>query len=115
MAFPPAGPSLGAPMMPGIPGAMGEAPMVMTPQFDDKRFLDLFDRYKRESTEHRWIWEREWLRDLYYVANRQWITYHPTRREWVDKRLHKWIPRPVTNKMAEVLQAIRTNLIAIEL
>ena len=81
----------------------------------DARLLDLFNILKRESTEYRWIWEREWLRDLFYVANRQWITFHPTRREWVDKRLQRWIPRPVTNKMAEVTQAIRTNLGAVNL
>jgi DNA-directed RNA polymerase subunit RPC12/RpoP len=75
----------------------------------------MFDKLKREAMEYRWIWEREWLRDLYYVANRQWITFHPTRREWVDKRLQKWVPRPVTNKMAETLQSIRTNLGAINL
>lgn len=85
------------------------------PQFNERYLLDTFDKFKRESTEYRWVWEREWLRDLYYVANRQWITFHPTRREWVDKRLQKWVPRPVTNKMAEILQAIRTNLGAINL
>lgn len=86
-----------------------------TNPFDEAKLLALFDGFKRESTEYRWVWEREWLRDLFYVANRQWIFFHPTRREWVDKRLQKWIPRPVTNKMAEVLQAIRTNLGAINL
>lgn len=93
-------------------GAMGIAP---PNPFDPKKLLDLFDKLKRESFENRWVWEREWLRDLFYISNRQWITYHPTRREWVDKRLHKWIPRPVTNKMAEILQSIRTNLAAIDL
>lgn len=83
--------------------------------YDEARLLAMFDKLKRESMEYRWVWEREWLRDLYYVANRQWIFFHPARREWVDKRLQKWVPRPVTNKMAEVLQAIRTNLGAINL
>ena len=92
-----------------------EAPMIMAPQYNDKYLLDMFDRYRRESTEYRWIWEREWLRDLYYVANRQWITYHPTRREWVDKRLQKWIPKPITPKVAETLSTIRTNMAAINL
>src|SRR3970040_1570990 len=82
-------------------GADPEAPtpVGMTPPnpYDETRLLDLFDKLKRESMEYRWIWEREWLRDLYYVSNRQWITFHPTRREWVDKRLPKWIPKPVTN------------------
>lgn len=83
--------------------------------YDPAKLLDMFNTLKRESTEYRWIWEREWLRDLFYVLNRQWITFHPTRREWVDKRLQKWVPRPVTNKMAETLQSIRTNLAAINL
>jgi hypothetical protein len=92
-----------------VPGLMQDNP------FDESKLLALFDVLKRESIEYRWIWEREWLRDLFYVANRQWIFYHPTRREWVDKRLQKWIPRPVTNKMAETVQAIRSNLQAINL
>ncbi len=87
----------------------------LNPYADDVKLLEMFNVLKRESTEYRWIWEREWLRDLFYVMNRQWITFHPTRREWVDKRLQKWVPRPVTNKMAETLQAIRTNLGAIDL
>jgi hypothetical protein len=85
------------------------------PQYNPQRLLEMFKELKKEATEYRWIWEREWLRDLYYISNRQWIYFHPTRREWVDKRLQKWIPRPVTNKMAETLQAIRTNLGAINL
>lgn len=91
------------------------APLAPPNPYDEQRLLTMFDALKRESIEYRWIWEREWLRDLFYVANRQWIYFHPTRREWVDKRLQKWIPRPVTNKMAEILQAIRTNLAAISL
>lgn len=113
--------SVGA--QPGLPpGGINPDPMAATPlapagpNYDPDYLLEtVFKPRKTESTEYRWIWEREWLRDLFYVANRQWITFHPTRREWVDKRLQKWIPRPVTNKMAETLQAIRTNLGAIEL
>jgi len=86
-----------------------------SPYQNEARLIDLFNQLKRESTEYRWIWEREWLRDLFYVANRQWISFHPSRREWVDKRLQKWVPRPVTNKIAEILQAIRTTLISVNL
>lgn len=85
------------------------------PYQNKARLLEIFNTFKKEAMEYRWVWEREWLRDLYYIGNRQWIFYHPTRREWVDKRLQKWVPRPVTNKMAETLQAIRTNLAAINL
>lgn len=83
--------------------------------FEDKRLLELWDKIKKECLENRWIFERDWQKENHYVNNRQWITYHPTRREWVDKRLQKWIPRPVTNKIAETVQSIRTNLSAINL
>lgn len=83
--------------------------------FDEQKLLVLFERLKKEATEYRWIWEREWLRDLYYAIGRQWIFFSPTRREWVDKRLAKWVPRPVTNKMAEVIQTIRSNFASINL
>ncbi len=85
------------------------------PYASKERVLELFNKFKAESLDQRWVLEHDWLRDLNYVSGRQWIIYHPSRREWVDKKLHNWIPRPVTNKMAETVQAIRTNLIAINL
>ena len=91
------------------------APLPLDPFADDVTLLALFDRLKREAMDSRWVWEREWIRDLYYVLGRQWITFSATRREWIDKRLAKWIPRPVTNKMEEVVQTIRANLGAIKL
>lgn len=93
----------------------GLVPQAVDIYADDKALLDIFNRVKRECMEYRWVWEREWQRDLFYINNRQWITYHTTKREWVDKRLHKWVPRPVTNKMAETLTAIRTTFAAIDL
>jgi hypothetical protein len=96
------------------PAGPGQPP-AQQPIYDDARILELFDTLKRESMDYRWVFEKEWLRDQNYVGNRQWITYHPSRREWIDKRLHKWIPRPVTNKMAEIVQSIRTNFGAINL
>ena len=41
------------------------APTIIAPQDDNAKLLDMFDNFKRESMEYRWIWEREWLRDLY--------------------------------------------------
>lgn len=123
MAFPPQGlspntmvpPQTGSLSATGMsPDAVGN-PLAPPDPFDPDKLLALFETLKKEAMEYRWVWEREWLRDLFYVANRQWIYFHPTRREWVDKKLQKWIPRPVTNKMAETLQSIRTTLAAVNL
>ena len=83
--------------------------------YDPVKLLELFNKIKAESMDYRWVWERDWQRNLHYVSGRQWITYTPTSREWQDKRLHKWIPRPVTNKMAETVQAIRTTFGSVNL
>ena len=100
----------------GSPNApLQTSPELLIPQYNEAKLLEMFERYKKESFDYRWIWEREWLRDIYYTINRQWIYYHPVRREWVDKRLQKSVPRIVTNKMAEVLQAIRATFSSINL
>src|SRR3990167_8012271 len=83
--------------------------------FEEQKLLAIFERCKKESFSSRWVWEREWLRDIFYTTNRQWIYWHPTRREWVDKRLNKNVPRPVTNKMAETVQSLRATFGSIEL
>lgn len=83
--------------------------------FDIPTILKLHEKLKKEAFSYRWVWEREWMRDIYYVTNRQWIYYHPTRREWIDKRLAKNVPRPVTNKLAEIVQALRASFGSIDL
>ena len=90
-------------------------PLAAPDPYNPTQLLELFKRLKKESMDDRWNLEMEATRDLNYVGGRQWIVYNSSKRGWVDKRLQKWVPRPVTNKMAETLQAIRTNLAAISL
>ncbi len=81
----------------------------------DQELKQLFDRLRREAFDQRWIFERQWLRNIYYILGRQWIFYNTKRGEWQDKRLAKWIPRPVTNKCKEIEQAIRAMFTAIQI
>ena len=60
--------------------------------------IDFFmakDRYTR------WIFEREWFRNVLYYLGRQWIIYDVTNRRWRPKTLPIWFPQPYTNKFAE--------------
>ena len=91
------------------------APDIVVPKYNERHLLDIFEKKKKECFEYRWVWEREWLRDIYYTIGRQWITYNPSRREWVDKRLQKNVPRPTTPKVSEVLQSLRSSFGAVEL
>ena len=106
-----------------VPEAVGYVPSVPAaapppppdPYSNHQRLLEIFNDAKQKCFDSRWVWEREWLRDIYYTIGRQWIHYHPARREWVNKRLRSNTPRPVTNKCAEIIQALRASFGAIAL
>jgi len=81
----------------------------------DEEALKLFKQCKKESFDNRWIWERGWMRNIHYVNNRHWIEYIRHTNEWRDVRLAKWFPKPVTNKMAEGVQALRAMFAAVNI
>lgn len=73
-----------------------------------------YTEIRRASLDGRETIEKGWLQKLFYVAGRQWIYYNP-RSGWQDKRLAKWVPRPVTNICSETIDTIRSMLSAIDL
>jgi hypothetical protein len=77
--------------------------------FTDQQLLDMWKRWKKESFDQRWIFERQWMRNVWYILNRQWIYFDSKRGQWQDKRLAKWIPRPVTNILKDGVDAVRAN------
>ncbi len=50
--------------------------------------------------------EQGWWRVIQYFLNRQWIYWDPSSRTFSDKRLAKWVPKPVTNKIRETFDSI---------
>ena len=82
---------------------------------DRQALLKLFKDSKQDGQSLRWAFERQWWRDILYVLGRQWIFFDSKRNEWRDKRLKKWVPKPVTNKMREVQNTIRSLFAAVEL
>ena len=96
------------------PGAGVEPPVENTPEYSDEELLELWNDIRKECMDTRRAFEIQWRRNLYYVVNRQWIEYIHG-RGWRDKRIAPWIPRPVTNKCKETIQAIRAIFTAIRL
>src|SRR5258706_1781666 len=85
------------------------------PTFTDEELLDLWKDIRTESLQNRFMFERQWQRNIWYVLGRQWIEYLSRYDGWRDKRIAHWIPRPVTNKCKETLQAIRAMFTSIQL
>lgn len=81
----------------------------------DAEMLALFKEAKKRAFDHRWQFERVWMRNIHYVNNRQWITYMRRSNEWVDVKLAKWIPKPVINKIGEGVQALRAMFASVNI
>ncbi len=82
---------------------------------DDESLKRLAKDCKKEAFDKRWVWERTWMRNIHYVANRHWITYVRQQNQWVDVKLAKWIPKPVVNMLADGVQALRAMFENVEL
>lgn len=73
----------------------------------------IFDTVKRQSLDGREGIERAWWQKLLYMNDRQWI-YYTARGGWADKRMARWIPRPVTNICVSTIHTIRGKTTAID-
>ncbi len=83
--------------------------------YSDHELLELHRQWKRESFDNRWVWERNWMRNIHYTNNRMWISYVPLHNVWRDVKLAKWIPKPVTPLIWEGVQALRSMFAAVEI
>jgi hypothetical protein len=113
------GATLGAPGGTGTSAlTIGQAPGLVQAAPDYKnlqKLLQEFGEAKRRALDSRWIFERAWWRNLLYVLGRQWIFYDKRRGQWLDKRMAKWMPRPVTNLCAQGVEAISAVFASISL
>ena len=99
----------------GVPASpIDDQELEITGEYDDQELLDLWKQVRLESFSDRWVFERQWMRNIYYVLGRQWIEYFSAYGGWRDKRMARWIPRPVTNKCKETVQALRAMFTAIK-
>lgn len=100
---------------PGVETPVAPAAAATATGYDDETLLELWKEIRTESLQNRWMFERQWQRNIWYVLGRQWIEYLSRYGGWRDKRIAQWIPRPVTNKCKETVQAIRSMFTSIQL
>ena len=73
----------------------------------DADAIKLFKDVKKRAFDSRWVWERQWMRNIHYVNKRQWIEYVRRTNEWRDVRLAQWFPKPVSDQLSPGVQALR--------
>lgn len=81
----------------------------------DTQLIDLLNETKGFCDPGRELFEYGWWRNLLYLLGRQWIYWNPTSRQWQDKRLSRWIPKPVTNIIRTTILSVRATTQAIDL
>jgi len=93
------------------------APAIVTTSSNPERskLIQDFKDYRKECFADRWMFERQWTRIIHYLNGRQWLAPYSRSEGWRDARLARGIPRPVTNKAAEIDQAIRAMFAAVDL
>lgn len=86
------------------------------PYADEQKIVDVFEDFHKECFDGRDEFERLWWRNVVYSAfQRHWIYYDRDTRTWRDKRLAKWIPKPVTNITGETAETIVSTFQAVQL
>lgn len=73
----------------------------------DQQLIDELAATRKLCEPGREMFEFGWWRLLLYDLGRHWIYWNQSSRNWEDKRLAKWIPKPVTNKIRETRMAIQ--------
>jgi predicted RNA-binding Zn-ribbon protein involved in translation (DUF1610 family) len=95
------------------------APAIISPDpyapGNEKRYKEVLNELKKEALDNRWVFERLWWRHILYLLGRQWIYYDKKRGQWLDKRMAKWVPRPVTNKISEAHESILAMFSSVKL
>ena len=60
----------------------------------------------REVDKLRWAFERLWFRSILYYLGNQWLTWDARSRRWREKKVRKWVPKPVTNRFASTADTL---------
>lgn len=72
----------------------------------DEQYVELFQTTMRFCEPGRERLEWRWWQKLHYFLGNQWISWSPNSRQFRDKRLARWIPKPVTNVIDQTISAI---------
>ncbi len=80
----------------------------------DKKLVELVLDYKERYAQRRWIFEREWYRNILMYVGQQWITYEEGHKRWRKRNLPSWVPMPVTNRLSSTINTIRSSVAQVD-
>jgi hypothetical protein len=80
------------------------------PYADNDKIVKRIKKMVDEGDKLRWAFERLWFRSILFYLGNQWIIWDVRSRRWREKKLRKWIPRPVSNRYASTVDTIVSTI-----
>lgn len=80
----------------------------------DEQLKEHIKECERNYHHLRYGHERDWFRNLLYRQGHQWIVWDATGRHFRQKKVKSWVPTPVTNKFASILDALAALILRVE-
>lgn len=77
---------------------------------EDKKVVQLVLDVKDRFSHRRWLFEREWYRNVLFYIGQQWVVYDETFRRWRRRNMPSWVPLPVTNRLASTANTMRSSI-----
>jgi hypothetical protein len=77
----------------------------------EARVRELYEESQQKSSSSRYIYEKNWYRNVLFYAGVQWIKYNPSGRRWQKRDIKPGVPTPVTNKFASHAATMMQTLI----
>ena len=74
------------------------------------KILKLRNDIKEVGRKTKQNFEKDWYLSILFFVGLQWLQYDRTRKEWVDAKLDRWYPKPVTNKYGSSAKALKALL-----
>lgn len=81
---------------------------------DQAAITKLITEARGNHGERRYLFTREWYRNLLFLTGNQWIRWNKTDQQWKEKKLPDWVPTPVTNRFASTGERLASVLSRIE-
>ncbi len=84
---------------------MEEEPQGKDP-YDTTALVSEVKEFIEKCQQNRRPFDRNWFRSILYYLGNQWISWDKSNHRWKERKVKKWVPKPVTNRYASSTAAI---------
>ena len=77
-----------------------------SPYNDHVKIRERVKKQIQDNSKNRWYFERQWFTSVLYYIGNQWITWDTRSRNFRERKLRKYVPKPVNNRFASTVDTI---------